>query len=424
MGSSQTADQRPASSRKIIAIEVKGSKRFAPADVIAASGLQIGTVAVDEDFKRAVRQLGETGAFADVAYKYSYNDEGTKLEFDVTDATEFVPVRFVDFVWFTPDQLMKAVRQYVPLFTGELPLGGNMPGQVSDVLQAQLVEKAVPGTVQYERIAHNGPVQAFEYSVTNVVIRIDKIEFAGAQAPELPLLQDAADNMPQRSYSQAAMQQFIQRQLLPIYRARGYLKAEFGTPQPTVIPTPAADAGEGSRNTTFVDVSLGVTPGEQYALSKLNWIGNQEIPTTTLAGMVVAPEGKPLDAVRLGDELKAVKNLYASKGYLMASVKANATFDDAARTVTIELAVDEDAVYHMGDLQYRGVDNLLMAKLRDAWSLQKGQVYDAGYLKQYLQDSHHLLPANLDWEVAPHVTANIQDKSVDVDIQYTAKATQ
>lgn len=392
--------------------------------MIAASGLQIGTIAGDEDFKRAVRQLGDTGAFADVAYKYSYNDEGTKLEFDVTDAAEFVPVRFVDFVWFPPEQLMKAIRQYVPLFTGELPLGGNMPGQVSDVLQAQLAQKAVPGYVQYERIAHNGPVEAFEYSVTNVVIRIHKIQFAGAQAPELALLEDAAENLPQRTYSQIGMQQFIQHQLLPIYRARGYLKAEFGTPRPTVIPTPVADAGEGSRNTTFVDVLLDVAPGEQYSLSKLDWIGNQEIPTATLAGMVAAPEGKPFDAVRLHDELSSVKKLYASKGYLMASVKANATFDDAAHTVTIELAVDEDAVYHMGDLQYRGVDNLLMAKLRDAWTLQKGQVYDASYLKQYLQDSHHLLPANLDWEVDPHVTANIQDKSVDVDIQYTAKATQ
>ena len=33
-----------------------------------------------------------------------------------------------------------------------------------------------------------------------------------------------------------------------------------------------------------------------------------------------------------------------------------------------------------------------------------------------------LLPATLDWDVASHVTANVRDKTVDVDIIYSVKA--
>jgi len=33
-----------------------------------------------------------------------------------------------------------------------------------------------------------------------------------------------------------------------------------------------------------------------------------------------------------------------------------------------------------------------------------------------------LLPATLDWDVAPHVTANAHDKTVDVDLIYSVKA--
>jgi hypothetical protein len=33
-----------------------------------------------------------------------------------------------------------------------------------------------------------------------------------------------------------------------------------------------------------------------------------------------------------------------------------------------------------------------------------------------------LLPVNFDWDVASHVTANLRDKSVDVDLIYTVKA--
>jgi hypothetical protein len=76
----------------------------------------------------------------------------------------------------------------------------------------------------------------------------------------------------------------------------------------------------------------------------------------------------------------------------------------------------------MGDLEFRGLDNSLEAKLRNLWKIRQGDVYDATYLSDYLPAAHKLLPVNLDWEVTPHVTANARDKSVDVDLIYSAKA--
>jgi outer membrane protein assembly factor BamA len=101
-----------------------------------------------------------------------------------------------------------------------------------------------------------------------------------------------------------------------------------------------------------------------------------------------------------------------------------ARFDDTAGTVALHLAVDEGSVYRMGELEFRGIDNSLTARLRAAWKIRSGEVYDATYLKQFLPQARKLLPANLDWEVDPHVTAITRDKTVDVDLQYTAKAPQ
>src|SRR5271167_1407837 len=81
---------QPPVSYKLIAVKVTGSKRFTQEDVAAASGLPIGTIAHEEDFKKAARQLGETGAFGDITYTYSYSSAGTKLEFHVVDADKFV----------------------------------------------------------------------------------------------------------------------------------------------------------------------------------------------------------------------------------------------------------------------------------------------------------------------------------------------
>jgi hypothetical protein len=51
-----------------------------------------------------------------------------------------------------------------------------------------------------------------------------------------------------------------QHQLLAVYYARGYLKAQFGEPEPKVVKQPAAENDEGPRNQTVVDVTFPVTP--------------------------------------------------------------------------------------------------------------------------------------------------------------------
>jgi len=104
------------------------------------------------------------------------------------------------------------------------------------------------------------------------------------------------------------------------------------------------------------------------------------------------------------------------------SITPQPSFDETEGTVAITLAVKEGPVFHMGDLEFRGLDNGLTAKLRNAWKIRPGEVYNSTYLSEYLPAAQRLLPPTLDWEVSPHVTANVKDKTVDVDLIYSAKA--
>jgi outer membrane protein assembly factor BamA len=414
----------PASARQLIAIKVTGSKRF-PEDAIAAStGLQLGTPVNEDDFKKAARRLGDTGAFTEIGYSFTYTGAGTKLEFKVTDAGKFVRVRFEDFVWFSDEELRRRIKEHVPLFDGQLPISGRMPDEVSDVLQAMLVEKAVPGHVDYVREGKpDGPVDWITYKVSEVLIRVRKIQFTGAAESEIPALQAAAGRLPNHEYSRSRLDQLVQHELLPVYHARGFLKASFGAPQPTAVEQPSAEViEEGPRNQSVVDVTFAVTPGPQYTFKSLEWSGNKEFPTTVLEKMVHAQRGQPADTVRLAEDLRTVQKLYGTRGFITAAVKADVEFDDGSSTVVIRLDVKEGPVYHMGELEFRGLDNSLTAKLRSAWKLRQGDVYEANYLDQYLPEAYKLLPATLDWDVSPHVTANLRDKTVDVDLIYSVKA--
>jgi outer membrane protein assembly factor BamA len=410
---------------KLLSVNVTGSKRFTREQIAAASGLPVGTIAHEDDFKKAARQLGESGAFSAISFNYTYTGTGTKLVFQVADADKFVPARFTDFIWFTDTELLQKLHDRVPLFDGELPVTGRLADQVSDVLQALLVENAIPGHVEYLRNASKtGPIESIDYNVAGVSIRIRHLEFPGTAAGELPSLQAEAEKLFNREYSRTFVNSIIEHTLLPIFHEHGYLKAACAPPQLHVVKLSASDANDNQPPATFVDLTFPVTPGVQYKVARWDWSGNQSIPSESLQPLLRLKEGQTADTVQLDNDLQAVRDLYGSRGFVTAIIKANGELDDAAATVVYHLIVNEGPVYHMGELEFRGIDNNLTARLRAAWKIRPGDVYDANYLKEFLPLATKLLPTSVDWEVSSHVTALSREHTVDVDLQYTAKATK
>jgi outer membrane protein assembly factor BamA len=220
------------------------------------------------------------------------------------------------------------------------------------------------------------------------------------------------------------MENFVEHSLLPIFHEHGFLKAACAPAQPKVVKADSPEARPNQQPPTYVDVTFPVTPGVSYKLTRWEWSNNKEFPTETLQAMLHVKAGQPANTVQLAEDLRAVQELYASRGYVTATIKADGQFDDAGGAAVFDLVMTEGPVFHMGELEFRGIDNNLTARLRAAWKLRPGDVYDASYLKEFLPLARKLLPATLDWEVATHVTALAHDKTVDVDLQYTAKAPQ
>ena len=163
----QSPKELPPSAFKLISVKTTGTKRYKSEEIVAASGLQIGETVSEDDFKKAARILGETGAFGDVPYSFQYSSDGTKLDLQVQDAEQFVPVRFDNLVWFSDQELLDQLHAQVPLFQGQLPAGGDLADQVSNALQGLLIEHNVQGKVDYLRAAHeDGPIEAFVFTVT------------------------------------------------------------------------------------------------------------------------------------------------------------------------------------------------------------------------------------------------------------------
>lgn len=407
------AKPAPASSSKLISIKETGSKRYTSDQVTAATGLRPGQTVTEDDFKLVSQHLGETGAFSSVAYAFQFSPEGFKLDFQVVDSDHFVPVRFENFVWLSDQELFEQLRSRVPLFQGQLPTGGNLADQVSDALQTLAIERHLQGKADYLRTGpQDGPVESFDFTITNQAIHIRQVEFPGAGPAELPALEAAAKSLAGQDFQRTALRADADKKLLPVYLERGYLKAVFLDAQPKVV--------EDNPQETIVDVEFPVIPGRQYKLSGLVLSGYKVFPVEKLRELIHLQPDQPANAVEVEKDIEALKRLYGTRGYMAAQIKPDPETNDNDSTVKYVFQFDEGGVYKMGDLEVRGLDSKATAVVAAAWKLREGDTYDSGYPKRFVDSANNLLGSD-QWDIVVHESPEDKDKIVDVSLHFEAK---
>jgi len=411
----QSPKDLPPSAFKLISVKTTGTKRYKSEEIIAATGLQIGQTVSEDDFKKAARLLGETGAFSDVLYSFQYSADGTKLDLQVQDAERFVPVRFDNLVWFSDQELLDQIHAQVPLFQGQLPIAGDLADQVSNALQGLLIAHNLQGRADYLRAAHeDGPIEAFVFTVSGPQIHIRNVAFAGAGPSELPLLETAAKKLQGADFLRSILRSQEDKNFLPVYLERGYLKATFGDAQAKVV--------QDSPQETAVDVTFPVDPGRQYKLTALDLTGNKSFPADTLRSLIHAPLNQPANAVQLETDIEAMKKLYGTRGFMAASIQPDPEMDDASSTVRYLLNIQENDVYSMGDLEIRGLDSRTTARLQDDWKLREGDPYDSSYPKRFLEQVDKEISLMGDWNTSVRESLNRQEKTVDVTLRFDPKS--
>jgi outer membrane protein assembly factor BamA len=411
----QTRARATPSAFTLVSVKVTGSKRYRAETVVAASGLRTGEAVSENDFQVASARLAETGAFTSVNYSYQYSPEGAKLVLEVVDSDHFVPARFENIVWFSDQELMDKLRSRVPLFLGQLPLEGKLPDQVSDALQTLLDENNVQGRADYLRAGDNDRIDAIVYSVSGVTIRIRKTEFTGAGSAEMPLLEAAGAKLEGQDYLRSLLRRQEDKDFLPVYWARGYLKASFSEGSAKVV--------EQSPQETEVDVAFTVDPGPRYQVAEIQVTGSKALPADKLRELIHQKPGQPADAVELASDAEAMKKLYGTLGYMAAAIQVVPTLDDAHSMVHYQIRVEDGDLFHMGDLEIQGLDPHETVRVTAKWTLAKNDSYDSSYPRRFVTEVLKTVLVDGEWNISIHEMPQAADKTVDVNVKFERKAT-
>jgi outer membrane protein insertion porin family len=402
-------DPPPNAKWRLTAIAFEGLKSHPPDKIIAASGLQVGQTIDFDMVKAAAQRLSQTGLFGKVAYRYRYSSTQIQLTFELEENTSGKKrCHFDNFVWFSDAEIMNAIRRDMPDFDGTIVVSDFVGEEIKKSLTRLLAEKKIAGEVGYELDEY----LSYTFKVKGANLAICDFQFAGAQEELKKPLLEALKPLFKTEYSKSDLRLFVRAALVPVYTERGYLKAAFQSPQ--------ADLGASGVCANAVVVTLPVAEGLQYRWNEPVWSGAQAFSAQELSAALTLKQSDIADSMKIAKMGSEISGVYGKKGYLKIGVTPKPSFDDARRLVTYHIAVTEGPQYRMGQVTIAGLTEDEAGRVKSAWGLKTGEVFDTSYFPVFLEKvaRERLIKPSQGLKVGQELKRDDQRLIVDVVVKY------
>ena len=369
-----------AQSQKMIIskIAADGSARFSDSQISSASGLKLGQPADDSALSSAADLLSKSGEFSEVTYRYTSTNGKMAVVFHVVDEPKSMSCTFDNFIWVSPEEADRAVREEVPLYDGRVPLDGDVVPAVATALEHLLAKHHVTATVSYipaSRTLGKAPDE-FRYSAIGNLPPVASVEFSGGPL-DPAIFATPKQRLMGHPFSAAYARSLIQNDLDVIYQNHAYLRAHFNDPQVSLVPGPN-DSDPGTVSLVFT-----VIPGPVYAWHGADWDGNTVYPSAELDRDLGMKDGDPAALDKISAGMDAIREAYGVKGYMAVRLSPKQNLDDATHQVRYSFHLNEGSQYHMGTLSVTGTDDKTAERIRNLWRLKSGEIYDSSYLKEF-----------------------------------------
>ena len=363
---------------RLASVVVSGSRRYKSQDIAGATGLHTGTPITRDELQLAADRLARLGLFKDVQYKFSSGPGGLSVVFDLADAPT-VPVTFDNFPKFSDDELSAAIKNAVVLYDGTAPEIGTILPTMSNAIEELIATRGLHATVAHSVVTSPSGAPVQQFRIDGDVLRVADVEFSDSLAKVNPAIQQGLAQLIGKPFSRSAIERFEFEQVRPIYLTRAFLRVKFGPPTARFEGDPTKPLPD------KVFVLAPIDPGPAYKWGGVEWSGNSLISTAELRGFVELKPGEVADGVRMEAGWNRAIDAYGSRGYLDAKLTPTPHYDDKAATVAYSVSVSEGPQYHMGQLVLTGLSAEGERRIRTAWQIPPGAVFNRGVYEEFVE---------------------------------------
>ena len=130
-----------------------------------------------------------------------------------------------------------------------------------------------------------------------------------------------------------------------------------------------------------IPFTVTIKEGEIYNLGSIELPANALVTQAEVKKMLrkyPRGSGRPLDLFLL-----AVRDAYDAHGYLDCSIALQPSFEEAKHIVNYSLEITPGSQYRFASVQFDGAPEAMAAKLKLAWKMAPGDVFDQSYLSDF-----------------------------------------
>ncbi|MBI3404751.1 MAG: hypothetical protein HY046_04770 [Acidobacteria bacterium] len=279
-----------------------------------------------------------------------------------------------------------------------------------------LATKKIKGTVEHSLLGRPGVEgMMLQFHVVGPTLKISAIQFGHALAAEDKRIGTLSRELIGKPYSQFVAQLFAVEQIRPIYFEKGFLRAQFPAPQARFTGDPNKPLPD------EVTLIFPIEPGPTYKWYGANWTGNTVYSTAALDVMTALVTNELADGMKIAAQWDHIRAEYGRKGFLDTTLETAPVFDEPTGRVTYNVTIHEGAQYKMGELVLTGLSVAAERKLKEAWRLQRGELFDRVYFDEFYASGIKKLfedtPVHFS-EIGQWLRANPETKIVDVLLDF------
>jgi outer membrane protein assembly factor BamA len=360
---------------KLTKINFEGLASVPKEKAVEATGLKIGQTILLENLKQTSQLLLESGLFNSVKLRYFYNGDQLEVTYVVVEVISSVPCFFDNFMWFSDEEILAAIRKDIPNFDGKATEGGEMIDVIRKSLEKLVRTKSSTGVIEHE-MGGNGSAHVFKVSETTMPIC--SIEYQGNTIFNPAQLTGAAKELLNSDYSRITNRLIVRETIMPMYLEAGFLKIK----TLALKATPELSSNPKCKNGATLILSF--NEGVSYKWNGVNWSGNQVLSKDKLDKLFQLKMNETADGLKINKGLNLTNMNYQERGYFDAEIKPVPTFDEAVPSVSYAVTISEGEQYKFGELAVKGLSESVTKNFQQRWEALRGKPYDAQVMQGFV----------------------------------------
>ena len=389
-------------------IRVEGLQRVEAGTIFASLPVRVGDTYSDETASASIKALFGLGLFSDVRISV----QGTVLLVSVAERPTVAEVTFSGTKEFDKDVLIKALKE-IGLSEGR-PFDKSLSDKAEQELKRQYINRSMYAA---EIITTVTPVERNRVNLSFAVsegetAKIKSIKITGNKVFSESTLLDLFDSdtggwlswyTKSDRYVRTKLNADIET-LRSFYTARGFVEFSVDSTQVAISP-----------NKQDIGITINVTEGEPYVVSKVSLEGNFLEKEAQFQSLVAIRVGESYNGRDVSQTTKAFTDFYANFGYAFARVDAQTKIDRSTNRVEVILKADPSRRVYVRRINIAGNDTTRDEVVRREFRQMESAWYDGekirasriridrlGYFKEVYVDTVEVpgFPDQADLQVA------------------------